>query len=306
MPSTSDSYIYKSLKGATSFRLVKLTGRTSEGLIDCKLKQFELKAAPRYRALSYYWGSSSLTRAICIGGRVRPLHDNLWQFLDQMVTDGHLGYYWTDALCIDQANVHERNHQIGYMGDIYSLASEVIIWLGRAESTTSGMWLLADSYRYGKDKMKVPYGFNKQKRFVEVVQKSKVFNTMLHHTPCSIRELDCGIVVQHHRRAKVIKYKLAQAVLDLLNLPYWNRLWILQEVMLARTATVSCGASSVPFDYLVKLVNYCELEEVATRESRSILVPGANFDVESKTTADRRCASIPWLATTMGTSGQIL
>jgi hypothetical protein len=37
---------------------------------------------------------------------------------------------WIDALCIDQSNTRERNHQVQLMGRIYAQATCVIAWLG--------------------------------------------------------------------------------------------------------------------------------------------------------------------------------
>jgi hypothetical protein len=37
---------------------------------------------------------------------------------------------WIDALCINQANIDERNHQVGQMDRIYKDAEEVVIWVG--------------------------------------------------------------------------------------------------------------------------------------------------------------------------------
>jgi hypothetical protein len=37
--------------------------------------------------------------------------------------------FW-DSVCIDQANTAERNHQVSQMGQIYSRAERVYLWLG--------------------------------------------------------------------------------------------------------------------------------------------------------------------------------
>jgi hypothetical protein len=37
---------------------------------------------------------------------------------------------WVDAVCIDQSNNIERNHQVQQIYTIYSLARRVLIWLG--------------------------------------------------------------------------------------------------------------------------------------------------------------------------------
>lgn len=39
-------------------------------------------------------------------------------------------FLWVDAICINQADVVERNSQVKLMGDLYSNATRVIIWLG--------------------------------------------------------------------------------------------------------------------------------------------------------------------------------
>lgn len=39
-------------------------------------------------------------------------------------------YFWIDAVCINQNNLSERNHQVSMMREIYSTASFVLAWLG--------------------------------------------------------------------------------------------------------------------------------------------------------------------------------
>ncbi len=38
--------------------------------------------------------------------------------------------FWIDALCINQEVLPERTQQVALMGDIYTFASQAIIWLG--------------------------------------------------------------------------------------------------------------------------------------------------------------------------------
>jgi hypothetical protein len=44
---------------------------------------------------------------------------------------------WVDTLCINQADIPERNHQVSLMGDIYSSAVHVVNWLGPATQNTA-------------------------------------------------------------------------------------------------------------------------------------------------------------------------
>ncbi|KAH7361167.1 hypothetical protein BKA66DRAFT_396649, partial [Pyrenochaeta sp. MPI-SDFR-AT-0127] len=40
---------------------------------------------------------------------------------------------WVDAICIDQNDLIERNHQVGLIGQIYSNATLVLTWGGKSD-----------------------------------------------------------------------------------------------------------------------------------------------------------------------------
>lgn len=67
-------------------------------------------------------------------GTPMPLRisQNLYDFLNVAREKTWLcKWFWIDALCIDQTNTAERNHQVAHMGHIYAHALKVIVWLGR-------------------------------------------------------------------------------------------------------------------------------------------------------------------------------
>ncbi|KAI1612012.1 heterokaryon incompatibility protein-domain-containing protein [Exophiala viscosa] len=250
MLATSNAYVYDPLQSTTSVRLIRLVGRSQGSLIDCVLEQFDLQSAPCYRALSYYWESAVLARQIFLEGSHHFLHDSLWQFLDQMVSHGDLGYYWTDALCIDQFNVHERNHQVGYMGEIYEQADEVIIWLGREKRTEAAMWLLSRIARYEVETLRNEVDHGVQ-GFIKFLYDDEVIKYMLPYLRHSDDQSNCrDSLVEYPPR--VLETRLLEATTDLLMLPYWQRLWVVQEVALARAATPVCGAFSISIEYFEK------------------------------------------------------
>jgi hypothetical protein len=43
-------------------------------------------------------------------------------------------FFWLDAICIDQSDIQERNHQVQIMHTIYSSSEVVYIWLGESQS----------------------------------------------------------------------------------------------------------------------------------------------------------------------------
>ena len=58
---------------------------------------------------------------------------NLWDFLRVARHSYPSRPLWIDAICIDQASLSERNHQVAQMGAIYAAAAHVIIWLGNSK-----------------------------------------------------------------------------------------------------------------------------------------------------------------------------
>jgi hypothetical protein len=76
--------------------------------------------------------------AISLSGRVFPIRRNLWLFLyhlcfREVPAKGKL-LLWADGICIDQTNLAERNHQVGLMGQICTIAESVFAWLGEKDS----------------------------------------------------------------------------------------------------------------------------------------------------------------------------
>lgn len=100
-------------------------------IISCRLRLATVDEP--YTALSYVWGDQSQQIPITLNGQSTSVGQNLWNFLRQ--SQHYQALYgtellWIDALCIDQASVLEKNHQVAMMGSIYSQAARVVIWLG--------------------------------------------------------------------------------------------------------------------------------------------------------------------------------
>jgi hypothetical protein len=114
-------------------RLFELYPGTEASNIECSFRCIELSACPAYTALSYTWGDQTACRQVKVddGGTI-SLRENLWWFLRlQSFAISRPKLFWIDAICINQSNIHERNHQVGLMKQIYVNATEVYVWLGR-------------------------------------------------------------------------------------------------------------------------------------------------------------------------------
>ncbi|PTB62266.1 HET-domain-containing protein [Trichoderma citrinoviride] len=92
------------------------------------------KGGPSFEALSYTWGLASVTKDIVINGTSFPVTANLYAFLQQYQEPDKTADLWIDAICINQADLLEKNHQIPMMNMIYASAKRLVIWLGEASS----------------------------------------------------------------------------------------------------------------------------------------------------------------------------
>jgi len=119
-----------------SIRLVTIHhGLSPEGLIRCKVTHGTVDS--NYACLSYRWGSPMPSQEVLINDKIFLVRKNLFDFLDMVREQRTIPLpYWIDALCIDQKNMVERNHQVAQMGDIYSRALRVEVWLGNITDPT--------------------------------------------------------------------------------------------------------------------------------------------------------------------------
>lgn len=93
-----------------------------------------------YEALSYVWGDSNLVEPIYCCGKTLRVTLNCLKALKYLRRENESRTLWVDAICINQAGqTEEKNHQIDLMGDIYSGASKVLVWLGDKRGR---LWLL--------------------------------------------------------------------------------------------------------------------------------------------------------------------
>jgi Heterokaryon incompatibility protein (HET) len=107
-----------------AIRLLELLPGTGEQRIRCRLRQVDLKReSGQYIAISYTWGEEATTEPIEINGLKIHIMKNLLDFLYRARAGDRSLMFGIDAVCIDQNNTQERNHQVQLMQRIYKKAS---------------------------------------------------------------------------------------------------------------------------------------------------------------------------------------
>jgi hypothetical protein len=146
------------LRDRKEIRLLQVLPNDREGMIDCVLQQCkplsEIKG--RYTTLSYCAGDPRTTKKIIVNGHTCNVFANLEHalhearfFWKQTHGDEDL-LMWVDQICINQMDLGERSHQVGFMRDIYEHSNQVLICLSTRNGSGRGMrWLrqLADDVR---------------------------------------------------------------------------------------------------------------------------------------------------------------
>ena len=171
---------------------------TVDGLLQCQLDTVRLDS--QFFCLSYTWGSAKPRRQIQINDHRFYVRRNLWKFLHIVRQRGEIQPLWIDAICVNQSNVKERNQQVSMMGDIYRNAKEVIVWLGEGDSGLEAA--------------------------LDMIDKKGTLGPKLENTEREFRSR-LGL-----RRSDTQSFP--SAIAQVTTLPYWDRVWIKQELMLSQ------------------------------------------------------------------------
>ncbi|KAF1990125.1 HET-domain-containing protein, partial [Aulographum hederae CBS 113979] len=141
-----DDYVYEYVTpGEKCIRILKLLpSPPSNPNIDCELIETKVDEDnhQRFEALSWCWGTTGETSQIRIKQGSSDLiskktaKPDLVKALHVLRNRNRPRYLWIDAVCINQANMDEKNHQVEMMAYIYGKATRVCIWLGERDASS--------------------------------------------------------------------------------------------------------------------------------------------------------------------------
>lgn len=127
-------------------RLLRLLGGQSSELRGNLVLREDLENPLQpYAALSYTWGKGDRDAVMEIlydhNAYKLKITRNLEAILKRLKFDDRpashiVQYLWVDAICINQADKKERNVQVRRMGNIFSEAEKVIVWLGEEKENS--------------------------------------------------------------------------------------------------------------------------------------------------------------------------
>lgn len=120
---------YKALNRSNSeIRIVKLHAGNRWSVIKANLISVSIFDAPPFEAVSYRWSSENPITILLDGGRF-VVSGSVHEMLLALRSRTEDRLLWIDSLCINQADDTEKGWQIGLMRNIYQSAYQVIWWM---------------------------------------------------------------------------------------------------------------------------------------------------------------------------------
>jgi hypothetical protein len=282
---------YDPLKGP-NIRLITIDPVMHDGKLKITMEQAPLTNKLDFHVLSYVWGDPTNKKTINVNGRRLDVTQNLYDFLETtrqhetsfMSHHRHLDYrklytesaqpvagssggkvtgpttmpmrFWVDAICINQNDLNEKNEQVPRMGDIYSMASRVWIWIGLPSKIFGGdpnleilkralSYVVQDSFNQpASHETKRPPGTPLIEQFADH-RRQVILESLV------VRMREMGMVLEpgammdmmHQQYAQISSQASSQhthtsfntflqQLASLLGQPYFERVWIIQEYVL--------------------------------------------------------------------------
>ena len=193
-------------------RLITLLPGDEATDIKCRMRTAALSDNPLYEALSYQWCVDWRDDKILLHGRKFHVRYNLLAALRHLRHPVNPRVLWIDAICINQSDLVEKKGQIEQMGQVYSQASRVVVWLGGE----------CDNSRVALDFLRQVAQQTLSDEEITSIFKAHKYPTL----DLAMRQILCGR-------------------------SYWDRLWILQEILLGTAdITLHFGLDAISWQTL--------------------------------------------------------
>jgi hypothetical protein len=224
-----EEHTYEELESPSSIRVLELLPGAHGTSLTCNLFQARREDNPEYEAVSYAWGAPVFSKRIqeLSTEKYICITENLFDALESFRYEDRSRILWVDAVCINQRDNKEKNHQVAQMAEIYR-DSTVLVWLGKDDAAQAFRCLRKLATQY---------------LTMEGIEDR---DRAQRNTPRASR-LDVyqgGLIDGRDRNALV----------QLFQRDWFRRVWIVQEVALAKIVTVFAGADCLDWINLHRAV----------------------------------------------------
>ncbi|KAH7094307.1 heterokaryon incompatibility protein-domain-containing protein [Paraphoma chrysanthemicola] len=141
-------YSHKPLSSRKSIRVLELQPGQPGDTLRGKLIEVPLTENTIFDALSYCWGEPKFDSDFICDGKIYQVTKSLATALNHIRNINEPITVWIDQLSIDQTNVDERNSQVQMMGSIFSMARNVLVWLGLSTEASRYLFDCMRAWRF--------------------------------------------------------------------------------------------------------------------------------------------------------------
>ena len=227
------TYSYQPLEFPDSIRIIKLepAPASADGQslkIECKLVEVRFSAQVEYEAISYVWGEPKFSACLSLPNGTINITKNLCAALNAFRHETKPRYLWADAVCINQQDLVEKASQIKMMAQIFGSARTVLVWLGPGDDRTGHVFGLL------KHLSSIAPSYGVRSREITSEDPSDEVWEGLDPTDDEKARLN--------NIAKDFDFHGMDAFYSL---PWFRRLWVVQEITLARAIQMRCGEHEI-------------------------------------------------------------
>ena len=214
-----------------ALRLLQIDPGSGDEPLQCRLVSTTWDAT-QYEALSYTWGSEQIQPRMFVWLDGKRFWDKptLIRALSCLRRLDQPRLIWIDSMCIDQSDGEEKAEQVSKMRDIYAHAARVVVWLDSVTFWSGPNLRKADTWESLEclfDKLRGLAGKDQEEILALFTQLSKLQK---------------------------------DALVKLLRLPWWQRVWVIQEVAAGRHVTFQCRNLSLDWDDLRAVITCPKLQ----------------------------------------------
>lgn len=235
MSSKNELQIYAPLTTDHEIRLVHLLPGDEADNLVCEIKHVCLHDTLDYECLSYRWGHDKADAIIIGRDACLELNENLLNALRFLRQPDTARVLWADQICINQGDNEEKTKQVELMGEIYQSASRVIAWLGLADDKTQSTFeFLRSLYHSARNNYIREMARNKELGAPDApFDNKKLLEELLNEYSTFLPQ-----------------WKDVQSFLEK---EWFSRIWIVQEIVLAKQVLIQCSDFTLPWAVMTLL-----------------------------------------------------
>lgn len=247
-PTSSEAFVYQPLK-ADLFRFLRFGRGGSIGPLQCNIVTDRLlNVKGTYIAISYVWGQNPQLTSIKCDGKALEITENLDHALRAIKRIDQTALVWADAVCINQENDFEKADQLRWMGQLYGGAAKVVIWLG-------------------VDDKLAPSAFRMVRHIEDVICHQRGVKCSDLKTRKSLKDMVQGINV---RLFPANDSKDWGPIAWLFEQPWFERVWVIQEVSGNENIEVVCGRHAIDWASVALVATWIETNDEYFSKTKSV------------------------------------